>query len=281
MMKNMITEPVKNLRARTAGGGQVTQLGPTKWRLEIPAGPPSRYRLAQLDDYGSQRRASSRRRERFLHQPKTTANNLSSGFSWRPPFNLKLLARASYPHIPGTWGFGLWNDPFSMGMLSRSGAMRMPTFPEAAWFFFAGPPNHLSLRDDQPGTGWLAQVFRRPERPTLNLLTAIPLAPLLLQPASARWLRRQASRVVLQDTTLLNPDVTKWHEYSLDWQMDGVLFKIDGVMVAQTSLCPQGPLGLVTWADNQYAAWGPDGRLGWGLLENPEAAWIEIDLSVL
>jgi hypothetical protein len=37
-----------------------------------------------------------------------------------------------------------------------------------------------------------------------------------------------------------------------------------------------GPLGLVIWIDNQYAAWRPDGTLRMGVLANPHPAWMEI-----
>ena len=39
---------------------------------------------------------------------------------------------------------------------------------------------------------------------------------------------------------------------------------------------PTPPLGLVLWIDNQFAAWTPEGRLGYGVLENA-AAWMEIE----
>jgi len=40
-------------------------------------------------------------------------------------------------------------------------------------------------------------------------------------------------------------------------------------------------LGIVLWVDNRYAAYPPDGRIRYGALKNPEAAWIEIkDLTV-
>jgi hypothetical protein len=45
---------------------------------------------------------------------------------------------------------------------------------------------------------------------------------------------------------------------------------------------PHSPLGLVIWIDNQYAAFTPEGRLGFGALENPEPAWLEItDIDVV
>ena len=71
-------------------------------------------------------------------------------------------------------------------------------------------------------------------------------------------------------------DVTQWHDYSIRWQADAVAFLVDGVEILRTPLAPRGPLGLVLWMDNQYAAWRPDGSLGYGTLANP-AAWLEIE----
>jgi len=47
--------------------------------------------------------------------------------------------------------------------------------------------------------------------------------------------------------------------------------------VLETEIAPPGPLGLVLWVDNQYAALPPDGRLRYGTLPNPEAAWVELE----
>ena len=49
----------------------------------------------------------------------------------------------------------------------------------------------------------------------------------------------------------------------------------------QTNISPNGPLSLVIWVDNQYAALPPRGRLRYGTLPNPEPAWLEIrELSI-
>jgi hypothetical protein len=45
----------------------------------------------------------------------------------------------------------------------------------------------------------------------------------------------------------------------------------------QSAVSPRGPLGLVIWLDNQYAAWKADGRLAYGTLPTPEDCWIEIE----
>ena len=51
-------------------------------------------------------------------------------------------------------------------------------------------------------------------------------------------------------------------------------------LTVSVRLAPKGPLGLVIWLDNQYAAWQPDGRLRYGTLE-AGPAWIEIrDLRI-
>jgi hypothetical protein len=243
------------LQPRTAHDGQVNQIGQSGWRLEIPAGSDERYRLAQLDDYA--------------HSPRR-------GYPWQPPFHLSLRARASAASIPGTWGFGLWNDPFRMDALSGTILPSLPTFPDAAWFFFAAPPNHLSLQDDQPAQGWLAMSWRAPPHPAAWLAASLPLTPLLLLPPSARWLRRLGTRLVHQASAALTVDPTDWHTYELEWQVGKASFWVDGAIVLETDLAPASRLGLVLWIDNQYAAWGADGRLRWGLLANPAAAWIEV-----
>ncbi len=39
-----------------------------------------------------------------------------ASFLLRPPIRLSLSARTSSNSIPGTWGFGLWNDPFGLSL---------------------------------------------------------------------------------------------------------------------------------------------------------------------
>ena len=85
-----------------------------------------------------------------------------------------------------------------------------------------------------------------------------------------------ASWQVRQDGGAVSLDVTQWHDYSICWQTGAVLFFVDGAEILRTPLTPHGPLGLVLWTDNQYAAWRPDGMLGYGTLANT-AAWLEIE----
>jgi hypothetical protein len=247
------------LAPRQTDGSSVTSTGEGCWRLEIPAGPAGGYRLAQLDDY-----ASLPRQE----------------FPWHPPLHLHLKARASQAMIPGTWGFGLWNDPFSLS-LGFGGSRRFPALPEAAWFFFASPPNYLSLRDDLPAQGGLAATFQSKSMPPPLLAWGALGLPLLVIPPLARLLRRLGRRFVKQDAIALPVDSVEWHSYRMDWAADRVVFGVDEGIVWETRTSPAPPLALVIWVDNQYASWAPDGRLKLGTLANPEPAWIEVDQLTL
>ena len=240
---------------------QILKVAPLTWRLCIPAGPAGSYRLAQLDDYSGLSRRS---------------------FPWQAGFRLSLEARASHPNLPGTWGFGVWNDPFSMGLLNRAGEdrtttlLRLPAFPDSVWFFYASPPSYLSLRDDLPAQGWLAATFRSSDVPPAVLAPAVIGFPLLFFPPVARIIRRALRMLVTQDAALLVLDPSEWHRYDLTWEREAVAFQVDGRNVLKTSIVPKSSLGLVIWLDNQYMAFPPDGRIGYGMLPNPEPAWIEV-----
>jgi hypothetical protein len=57
-----------------------------------------------------------------------------------------------------------------MAILKGTEMLRLPALPNTAWFFFASPPNYLSLRDDLPAQGALAAVFRSPRLPASLLV---------------------------------------------------------------------------------------------------------------
>ena len=76
------------------------------WLLSIPAGRQDRYRVAQIDDYGSLPRRD---------------------FPWRAPMSLSLKARISPGVNTGTWGFGLWNDPFGLVLNPLGRRLLLPT----------------------------------------------------------------------------------------------------------------------------------------------------------
>jgi hypothetical protein len=243
------------LRENLHGGGIVKQGGLSNWHLFIPGGNASIYRLAQLDDYSLLPRSS---------------------FPWSAPIRISLTARSSSPTIPGTWGFGLWNDPFGFALVQGS-SPRFPILPNAAWFFFASDPNYLSVRDDLPGRGQLAATFSSHGSMSPGLLVGLPLFSLVFLRPIARRLRRWLRNFVLQDTVGFDLDPTEWHAYEIEWHGEQVTFRVDGLKILKTNIAPRSPLGFVAWIDNQYAKWSPDGRIGFGTLANPDAAWLEIE----
>ena len=242
-----------DLKSRCTPGAAVDRTE-NNWRLGIPAGVGGTYRLAQLDDYA----ASSRR-----------------GFHHTPPWTLSLTARASASNLPGTWGFGLWNDPFGFSPGFGGTAGRLPALPNAAWFFHGSPPNWLSLFDGIPGEGFFAGMIHSPRIPSLLLVPALPALPFLALRPISRLLRRLAGQIIRQETATISVDVTKWHKDSIGWLRESMEFKIDDETILLTPHSPDPPLGLVIWIDNQFAAWTPEGRLSYGTLDNP-AAWLEL-----
>jgi hypothetical protein len=245
-----------NLKTRTSRSAIAERTNDGTWRLEVPPGPAGRYRLAQIDDYGNLSRRS---------------------LPWRVPARLKLRARASSVDIPGTWGFGFWNDPFTMGIIQGVEMLRLPALPNTAWFFIASEQNYLSLRDDLPANGPLSATFRSPHLPSLLLALGSPLLVGMLIPAFRGWMRRLARRFVKQGATRFAVDLTGWHTYEIDWREQGTSFFVDGQSVLQGAPSPKGPLGLVIWVDNQYAAYRPDGKFQTGTCDCQSPSWIEVE----
>ena len=247
------------LRAHQTSGTLVTEITPGVWHLEIPAGLKGHYRLAQLDDYYTLRR---------------------SELPWQPPLHISVQARVSAQDLLGTWGFGLWNNPFSLSLGLGGGERRFPALPNAAWFFYASPPNYLSFRNDLPAQGFLAATFRSQHLPTLLLALGAPLGALLVIPGAAqlgRWLLR---KFIQQEACRIEADVTAWHTYELDWEVEKVQMRLDGRSVMDTPVSPRGPLSLVLWIDNQYAALPPKGILAFGSLPAPAPAWLELSIKL-
>jgi hypothetical protein len=256
---------------RFTPGARVVEISRgSEYRLSIPAGTADQYRLAQLDDYTKIKRGR---------------------FPLRCPLSLTLSARISSSSIPGTWGFGLWNDPFGLSLGFGGNPLRLPTLPNATWFFGASKESYLSFRAAQmdglamgensphamrpAGNGFLAQVFRSPGfHPFL-----IPAGLALL--FSRKTTRRLLGKVIGEDGIRLTVDSTQWHRYRLDWRENGVSFDVDEIQVFKSPVSPNPPLGLVIWIDNQYAAFTPEGKIGFGVLANPEPVWLELkDIEV-
>ncbi|MGA7193213.1 MAG: hypothetical protein WBW94_06245 [Anaerolineales bacterium] len=238
-----------NLFHRSRNGASVT---PTSngFRFTIPASSQNEFRLAQVDSY-----ARLPRRE----------------FSARPPLTLSLRARASSESIPGTWGFGLWNDPFGLSLGFGGNPFSLPALPNAIWFFHASPKNYLSFREDKPAQGFLAQAFSGPSFHS-SLLTIIPTFLF-----SKRKARKGLSHIIDEDSAIVSAVITQWHSYRFEWSLNRSAFWVDDTLVLDTPMSPRPPLALVIWMDNQYAAFTPDGKLKWGLENNLTEAWLEIE----
>ncbi len=238
-------------QVRTTGGGRVEPLPEGQgWRLVLPRGGP-RYRLAQLDDY--------------LDLPR-------SRFPWRSPVTLHLEARITPGEPPGTWGFGFWNDPFAF--LGGAGR-RLPTGPQAVWFFGASPPNWLSLHPEAPARGFFAGVTTWQAPWWAWLLTPGALLAAWV-PGLCRYARRWTARWMRQWGRAWQPTPGVWHRYILHWEAARVTFWVDGKEIGASPLAPRGPLGLVVWVDNQFAAWPPDALPRWGVLTTPEDVVLDI-----
>lgn len=254
MAETNYSYPGVNLRSSLTRGSSIEAQAGDVLRLTIPSGPAGSYRLAQLDDM------------HYLPRRK---------FYWQSPVKFSLRARVSDANQPGTWGFGLWNDPFgSLGF--GGGSRQFPVFPNAAWFFHASEMNHLTLQDDQPGSGFLTAVFSSLLISPLLLAPSAIFLPLLIWPGGRSWLRRLARPIIRDDSIMIQVDETIWHDYQLICQASGLQFLVDGQKISELKLSPKGQLGLVIWIDNQYAAFTPTGQLRYGTQENLEPAWLEI-----
>jgi len=236
------------MKPHVTSGASVDEI-PNGFRLTIPAGDNRHYRVAQLDDYAQ----LARRR-----------------FPMHPPQTLRLRARVSAASLPGTWGFGLWNDPFGLSLGFGGNPFRLPALPNAIWFFHASEENYLSF-GQRPGNGFLAQAFRSPGFPFSRLIRIGATLPF-----SRKKARGLMSEIVEEDGVRLDINAAEWHAYRFEWSPKRTAFWVDEVLVLETSVSPHPPLGLVIWIDNQFAAWHPNGEIGFGMLEN-DKCWLEIE----
>lgn len=231
-------------------GGRIERQG-ERLHLSIPA-TEAGYTNAQLYNYRGLRR---------------------SRFPNRPPLRLAVRARASHPAPLGTLGFGFWNDPFT---LSGGGVLAAPN---VVWFFYASPPSDMALAEGVPGWGWKAATLRAGDLPILLLAPAALAAIALTRvPGLGRPVMNVARRAVRAHEALLSEvALNDWHDYELDWQPGVVIFRVDGVERARSAAPPRGPLGFVTWIDNQYALASREGKFGFGVCPTPDEQWLELE----
>jgi len=252
---------LKKLEPLELGGGRVAAMDAASWRLTLPAGL-QKYADAQLDDY------------RFLPRAR---------FPWAPPLHFSLRARRPTGDICGTYGFGLWNDPFAFSLGLGGAARRLPASPNCAWFFYGSPPHDLELTPGVPGWGWKAQVLRSPPLPGVLLLPAAAVALALARNSLLRSpVIRSGRAITACAETVIQTTDAGWHTYRMDWDRNGLTFSVDDAAVLETEITPRPPLGFVVWLDNQYAVFSPRKGFRFGILPTPAMAQLDVaDLVVI
>lgn len=243
------------LKPRQLNGGLVRLSNGEGYRLSLGQLDKPNYALAQIDDY------MDLPRYKFPHTVGMALN---------------LEARLSSQSALGTWGFGLWNDPFGIGIGGGGKSRLLPVLPNAAWFFYGSNQNYLTLREDQPANGFHAKTFRSPLLPSLTTLFAIPFIPLALWRIARRYIRQLGRVFVKEDGMNLDIDVENWHNYQQLWEKSEVSFLVDNEPVFSTSIIPRGKLGTVIWIDNQYFYFDKFGKLEFGYLKVIEPQWMEV-----
>ena len=236
------------LDTHTFEGGCVAESWSEGCRLILSISDGQQFTLAQMDDMLKERR---------------------SHFPHRAPLKIELEAKVSGAKVPGTWGFGLWNDPFSLGLLAGGASRILPVLPNAAWFFYGSPENHLSLFDDLPGSGFMARTYRSPLLPGVFSLLTMFLFPWVISKNGRRSLRRMARHFVKEAGVNVDVDVCEWHTYTLDLKREEARFLLDGEVILKTPITPRGSLAFLVWMDNQYFRFDSTGRMEFGFLPIP------------
>ncbi len=235
--------PAENAPPRSA---PATGTPPLIDRAGLRLPPVQTYADAQLDD---------------------TQNLARPRFRWKAPLRFSVRARTSIPDPRGTFGFGFWNDPFSLSLGMGGAARKLPAAPQCAWFFYGSPPHDLSLAEGVPGSGWKAQTLSFRRLPPLLLAPVAAGGALLAAiPFTRRWAFRQARRLFRAEERILEIDPSAWHEYVIEWTASAVRFLVDGKETLRSANPPHPPLGLVLWIDNQFAVASPEKGFGFGVL---------------
>jgi len=240
---------------RKVNAGTVNQINGKGYQLRLENSPEKNYSLAQIDDY--------------MHLPRHK-------FPHTSPVKLTLEAKLSDKYTSGTWGFGLWNDPFGIGFGAGGVSRLLPVLPNAAWFFFGSKENFLSLRDDQPGSDFHVKTYRSPLLPSFTSLLALPFIPLFFWRMTGRLIRKLGRLFVKEDGEKLDVDVEVWHKYCLNLKASWASFLVDDALLFKTSTVPRGRLGIVIWIDNQYFCFDKSGKLDYGYLDVSDQQLMEI-----
>lgn len=244
----------------TTGGGYMS-INKSILRLGYDVAASDKYTDSQIDDYTMLSRKE---------------------YVWKPPLRMTVKARASNKAadansteqteatLRGTAGFGFWNRPFTM-------QGNWFTMPESVWFFYASPPSNMALSTTTPGWGWKAQVVHGAK--LSSAVQSVPLAASMgygkitgNSMLAGKWLQKFSGT----SEKLIQEDITKWHEYILEWRVNEAIFYIDGQEVHRAPFSPTKPLGFVAWLDNAYAIATPRGEIKFGRM-NAGKQWLDLD----
>lgn len=245
-----------DLRRTEVNGGHVSERGEGR-RMAIS--PRARgYANAQLDDY---------------------KGTIGPRFRWRPGTNFVARARFSgdAATLVGTAGFGFWNAPFGPGTGAR---VRLP---RAVWFFYASNESNLPLAPvGEQGNGWFAATI---DAQSARALRWAPLIVPVLILNQFFALRRILWPLIRRDLNIsferLDVSMRAWRTYRIEWLSERTIFTVDGTPVLATPRSVQGPLGFVTWIDNQTMVLTPRGKMSWKTEPVTRAQWLEIDGMVV
>ena len=89
------------------------------------------------------------------------------------------------------------------------------------------------------------------------------------QASAAQWVQRLSGT----HETILDADLSEWHDYRLEWRRDAAQFLVDGELVSTVPDAPRVPLGFVASIDDQYAVATPRGTLHFGALNSGPDRW--------
>ena len=233
---------------RFAIGHSAIEIAPGSARLGVAGAVAGQLSDAELDDHRTAARWN-------LH--------------WTPPLKLTVRARFSHPagELLGTAGFGFWNDPFDW-----SGKVEAP--PNAIWFLYASPESDMAFVRGVRGHGWRAAFLNggKADRVTMAVSNALFRVPGVDKLGFAAAERVMGAAEFLLDEV----DMTRWHEYRIEWGKAEAVFCVDAVEVFRAKNPPDVPLGFVAWVDNNAATMGPGKEFTFNRIAIPQSEWMEL-----
>jgi hypothetical protein len=234
------------MKSRTTPGASIEKT-PKGYLMKIPAGDSSAYRFAQIDDYfGLPRR-------KFPHHSLT----------------LSLRARTSSFPSPehGASGCGTIPSACRLGL----GRIVWPPRPAQRGMVLRGVAGQSSFVQRQTRTGISRAKFPFAKISSSADTNGFGISLFRAKATRNCWARSSTRTHPLSGWIQLNGMATGWSGVR-----SRVAWYVDDVRVFESPVSPNPPLGLVIWIDNQFAAFTPEGKISFGVLEGDEE-WLEIE----